>query len=773
MRKIFFILFSLYSIISWSQCANPNPYPFYPYAAAPTCYNNIGNADNYAVFNQLDSILYNVSGGSVFVATTGCPALPNPYYPWDRNCYSTIGNNDMYAIWYVCHLIDSVITAGGGGSGTVKSVSVVTANGVSGTVASPTVNPAITLSVTPGAVFPTVLTTTVTGTDTVAFKRTGTGAFVKSSYNNFFNIIGSWSPAITDSYQLTAGSSGNLFTDLYQNSSGNLFRTTSGRYKITSTNKFYVTSDTASFQGTKIQFVNGASANKVWTSDASGYGTWAVPSGASSVAITDDNSTPALGYQLWSPSNSGNQGLKVSSNLSRFNPATSQYTFGTPSTTVTVCDVGGGGCTTVDVTGHFINNQDAASRWFFGNTNTGTSAAAALFVYSDIGHGEYGGFLSASTTNVSLGWNPGTLVCESGSGYENGMIYYSDNGRLRFGTTPTSVAGDNIVVGSYTATCSSCVGIGTSSNPAASLEIAKAGTVNYAPFKLPTSGTTFHATPTLGEIECGTVGLVVQNGSLVLGATSKIGTENLSVQSSLNGTSGIYIKNTSSGNSAFPALTISNNNSKYAQFSVSGTGYTPVGAFLADQASFDCSTTNGVGFFCEANAPIKFYTNGFTSAELRWQITGAGHLLAGTTNSWDIGAANGATCARTIYAGTSMVSPAATFSASISMGAATFTNGVATGIELHAISTPTTAATITLTKNKFTAINPAGTIAALTITFPSSPNDNDFIEVKFEQIITSVTYVAGTGGATILGQINGALGGYDKWVYDSGTNTWY
>lgn len=38
--------------------------------------------------------------------------------------------------------------SGGGGSGTVTSVSVVTANGLAGTVATPTTTPAITLSTT-------------------------------------------------------------------------------------------------------------------------------------------------------------------------------------------------------------------------------------------------------------------------------------------------------------------------------------------------------------------------------------------------------------------------------------------------------------------------------------------------------------------------------------------------------------------------------------------------------------------------------------------------
>jgi uncharacterized protein YaiE (UPF0345 family) len=92
---------------------------------------------------------------------------------------------------------------------------------------------------------------------------------------------------------------------------------------------------------------------------------------------------------------------------------------------------------------------------------------------------------------------------------------------------------------------------------------------------------------------------------------------------------------------------------------------------------------------------------------------------------------------------------------------------------VHAISTPTTSATVTLNDNQINIISPAGTLAALTITFPNSPANKDFVEVTFDQVITSVTYAAGTGGATINGQINGVVGGQKRWDYDTGTNTWY
>lgn len=55
---------------------------------------------------------------------------------------------------------------------------------------------------------------------------------------------------------------------------------------------------------------------------------------------------------------------------------------------------------------------------------------------------------------------------------------------------------------------------------------------------------------------------------------------------------------------------------------------------------------------------IDFYTtlDGANSSTKRWEIDNAGHFLAGTDNSWDVGA-SGATRPRTYYAGTSFVGP--------------------------------------------------------------------------------------------------------------------
>jgi len=88
----------------------------------------------------------------------------------------------------------------------------------------------------------------------------------------------------------------------------------------------------------------------------------------------------------------------------------------------------------------------------------------------------------------------------------------------------------------------------------------------------------------------------------------------------------------------------------------------------------------------------------------------------------------------------------------------------------HSIFTPLTGATVTTAVNQTNIINPAGALLALTINLPSSPVNNDFVEIKFTQAITTVTY----GGGTVLGGIVAPiLGTFTKLTYDAGTSTWY
>ncbi len=89
------------------------------------------------------------------------------------------------------------------------------------------------------------------------------------------------------------------------------------------------------------------------------------------------------------------------------------------------------------------------------------------------------------------------------------------------------------------------------------------------------------------------------------------------------------------------------------------------------------------------------------------------------------------------------------------------------------VFTPTVGETVTVLNKSVNIIYPSGTIATLTLQFPDSPSDGDYVDITFDQIVTSTTYNSGTGGATINGQINGVVGGQKRFYYVGGTNAWY
>lgn len=102
-----------------------------------------------------------------------------------------------------------VISAVGGGSGTVTSVSVVTANGVSGSVATATTTPAITLSL--GVITPTTVNSiTLSGASTPALAVTGTSSISGANTGDQTNISGN-AGTVTTNANLTGPitSSGN------------------------------------------------------------------------------------------------------------------------------------------------------------------------------------------------------------------------------------------------------------------------------------------------------------------------------------------------------------------------------------------------------------------------------------------------------------------------------------------------------------------------------------------------------------------------------------
>ena len=87
----------------------------------------------------------------------------------------------------------------------------------------------------------------------------------------------------------------------------------------------------------------------------------------------------------------------------------------------------------------------------------------------------------------------------------------------------------------------------------------------------------------------------------------------------------------------------------------------------------------------------------------------------------------------------------------------------------HTIFTPTTGQTVTLVKNQYNIINPAGTLLALTVALPAA-NNNDLVYIKFTQNITTLTYSIGTVADSITAPLLGSL---IVLVYDTATSIWY
>lgn len=96
------------------------------------------------------------------------------------------------------------------------------------------------------------------------------------------------------------------------------------------------------------------------------------------------------------------------------------------------------------------------------------------------------------------------------------------------------------------------------------------------------------------------------------------------------------------------------------------------------------------------------------------------------------------------------------------------------GDETDYVYTPLTGTTQVIPDDaEMVIVNPAGTIAAWTLTMPVNPYDKQEITVAFDQIITSLT-MAGSGSQTLKGGLTAAAAkGFASWRYRKADTTWY
>lgn len=141
---------------------------------------------------------------------------------------------------------------------------------------------------------------------------------------------------------------------------------------------------------------------------------------------------------------------------------------------------------------------------------------------------------------------------------------------------------------------------------------------------------------------------LINSGTLILGATSAIGSEKLSLQGNVNSNFGTLTKNSSTGTTAAAYAAFANSASS-ASFGITSTGFTPYGREEANCFFLYTNNAAGIDFMVDANGPITFSTGTGAPALERWRISGTGQL----SNT----GANG-TAYITLKAGTSTASSA-------------------------------------------------------------------------------------------------------------------
>jgi len=267
----------------------------------------------------------------------------------------------------------AVPAGGGGGSGTVTSVSVVSANGFAGTVATATTTPAITLTtsitgvlkgngtaisaatagtdyVVPGGALGTPssgtltnatglpLTTGVTGLLPVANGGTGTASPALVAGTNV-TITGTW-PNQTINSSGGGGGSGTVTSVAVSGGTTGLTTsggpiTTSGTITLAGTlaianggtnSTATATAGAISYgTGTAFAFTSAGASGYVLQSNGTSAPTWRTPT--EYATVTDDTTTAAVRYPLFSSSTSGNLTAEfVSSTKLKYTPSTGALT---------------------------------------------------------------------------------------------------------------------------------------------------------------------------------------------------------------------------------------------------------------------------------------------------------------------------------------------------------------------------------------------------------------------------------------------------------------
>jgi hypothetical protein len=202
------------------------------------------------------------------------------------------------AATFVANTLNIPQYSGGGGSGTVTSVSVTTANGVSGTVANSTTTPAITLSL--GAIVPTTVNSiTLSGASTPSLSVTGASS-ITGSHSGASSGSNTGDQTITLTSDVTGSGTGSFATTIANAvvSNAKLANVATSTFKGRTTAGTGSPEDLTSTQATAL--LNSFSSTLKGLAPASGGGTsnflradgtWTTPAGGGTVTSVSGTGT--------------------------------------------------------------------------------------------------------------------------------------------------------------------------------------------------------------------------------------------------------------------------------------------------------------------------------------------------------------------------------------------------------------------------------------------------------------------------------------------------
>ncbi len=248
------------------------------------------------------------------------------------------------------------------GLGSVTTVSIVTANGISGTVANATTTPAVTLAL--GVISPSSVSSTFTGnlTGNVTGNCSGTsGSATGNAATATALATGRTIGGVTfDGTAAIVPQTIQSVNEATDTTCFPLFISASGTQSLQPLNNAGLIYNSNTNALTATTFIGGLTGNATSATTASSTGSATNAANATNVGITDDTTTNATMYPTWVTTTTGNLPQKTSSSKLTFNPST-----GTLTTSTVVANV----------TGNVTGNTSGSSGSCTGLAATATALA--------------------------------------------------------------------------------------------------------------------------------------------------------------------------------------------------------------------------------------------------------------------------------------------------------------------------------------------------------------------------------------------------------------